>query len=221
MPALLERPVLPEVDRSIHQRANPTWKRVLDLMVFAILVPILTPLLLLVAVYIKLVSPGPAFFLQTRVGHGGNPFTIFKFRTMHVASVSRDLEHRNYVAAHAVTGTPVKKPENRSQLIPGGSLIRKLSIDELPQLWNVAQGNMSLVGPRPDLLLLEDYEAWQLARFEVLPGMTGLWQISGKNRLTFEEMVRLDIQYARSLSLQHDLRIILMTVLVIIKERNE
>ena len=184
MPAVLERPVLQKVDRSIQKRETPPWKRILDLAGVLVIGPMLVPLLAAVAIYIKMVSKGPVLFLQSRVGHGGNAFTIFKFRTMHVAPSGRDDEHRNYVVAHAGAGTPVRKPELKNQLIPGGSLIRKLSIDELPQLWNVAQGSMSLVGPRPDLLQVEDYAPWQLARFEVLPGMTGLWQVSGKNRLT-------------------------------------
>lgn len=221
MTALLERPVTVEVDRSVFCRPTPRWKRVLDLAVVAVSAPLLAPLLGVVALYIKVVSPGPVLFRQSRVGYGGKPFTIYKFRTMHVALECRDEAHRSYVASHARAGSPIKKPENKSQLIPGGSLIRKLSIDEFPQLLNVFRGNMSIVGPRPDLLQVEDYQTWQLQRFEVLPGMTGLWQISGKNRLTFEEMVNLDIRYAHNRSIMGDLRIIVMTFKVLLTERNE
>lgn len=221
MIALLERPASVEEDRSVSCRPMPRWKRTLDLIVVAVSTPVLAPLLGAVALYIKLTSPGPVLFRQSRVGYGGKPFTIYKFRTMHVAQECRDEAHRSYVASHARAGSPIKKPENKSQLIPGGGWIRKLSIDEFPQLLNVFQGNMSIVGPRPDLLKIEDYQIWQLQRFEVLPGMTGLWQISGKNRLTFEEMVHLDIRYAHNRSVMGDLKIIVMTFKVLLTERNE
>lgn len=225
MIALLERPAPAaapvEVDRSVCCRSTPRWKRTLDLAVVAISTPLLAPFLGAVALYIRLVSPGPVLFRQSRVGYGGKPFTIYKFRTMHVALECRDEAHRSYIASQALAGAPIKKPEHQSQLIPGGSWIRKLSIDEFPQLLNVFQGSMSIVGPRPDLLQTEDYKNWQLQRFEVLPGMTGLWQISGKNSLTFEEMVNLDIRYARSRSILGDLKIIVMTLKVLLTERNE
>ena len=183
--------------------------------------PLLAPILLVVAVYVRLVSAGPVFFVQSRVGHGGEDFRIIKFRTMEVPKVSRDEVHRDYVANHARFDAPVKKPNYKSELIFGGELLRKLSIDELPQVFNVLIGNMSLVGPRPDLLRLVDYEEWQRRRFEVLPGMTGLWQVSGKNLLTFDQMVELDIQYIDTQSLWQDLQIIARTVLVLLFERNE
>lgn len=221
MSALLEMPVSMEAAPTIHRRSTPGWKRSLDLVVIAMAVPILAPLLVLVAIYIRVVSKGPVLFRQSRVGHGGERFTIFKFRTMHVSTQGRDDGHRNYVASHAGTGAPIKKPNFQAELIPGGRLLRKLSIDEFPQLINVFLGNMSIVGPRPDLMRIEDYQPWQLSRFEVLPGMTGLWQVSGKNRLTLEEMFELDIRYAKSRSLPQDLKIILLTVVVLLKERNE
>lgn len=221
MSALLERPPLAPAPPSIRRRNNPKWKRSLDLAVIVLAVPILAPLLLIVAFYIRIVSRGPVLFRQSRVGHGGRMFTIYKFRTMHVSTQSRDDTHRNYVAAYAGTGAPIRKPDCRTELIPGGGLLRKLSIDEFPQLINVFLGNMSIVGPRPDLMQVDDYEPWQLDRFEVLPGMTGLWQVSGKNRLTLEEMFELDIQYAQSRSLIQDLKIILLTFVVLVRERNE
>ncbi|TWT93629.1 sugar transferase [Neorhodopirellula pilleata] len=221
MTALLEMPIATDAAPSIERRSHPSWKRILDLSVVAMATPILAPLLVAVAVYIRLVSKGPVLFLQSRVGYGGEFFTIYKFRTMHVSSRGRDCGHRSYVAAHAGTGTPVKKPDLRHELIPGGGLIRKLSIDEFPQLINVFLGNMSIVGPRPDLMQLEDYQPWQLERFGVLPGMTGLWQVSGKNELTLEEMIELDIRYARHRSLAGDLKIILKTFVVLIFDFNE
>ncbi|MGI9473744.1 MAG: sugar transferase [Rubripirellula sp.] len=210
-----------DVSTEIQQLATPTWKRGVDLIGAFVATPLLSPLLLVVALYIRLVSPGPVLFVQSRVGHGGEDFRIYKFRTMHVPRQSRDDQHREYVAGLASGEGPASKPEFENELIPGGNLLRKLSIDELPQLLNVFRGNMSLVGPRPDVLRLEDYEEWQVQRFEVLPGMTGLWQVSGKNRLSFDEMIELDVRYIETRSLTNDLSIIARTVRVLLFERNE
>ncbi len=218
---LVQPPPLPETQCRIVSRTTPGWKRGLDLCGVALATPLLAPGLLLVALYIKLVSPGPVLFIQPRVGWGGDDFLIYKFRTMHVPAVSRDGPHRDYLLSQAGLPHPNKKPDYGNALIPGGKWLRKLSIDELPQLLNVFQGNMSLVGPRPDLLQLADYQPWQLRRFEVLPGMTGLWQVSGKNRLSFEQMIDLDIQYIETRSLWRDLRILARTVFVVLWNRNE
>ncbi|TWU35809.1 putative sugar transferase EpsL [Novipirellula aureliae] len=210
----------------IKRRYTPAWKRTIDIVGIVVVLPLLAPLFVLVAAYIKLVSRGPVLFVQSRVGFGGEMFRIFKFRTMHVPKVSRDEKHRGYVASLSradgtnETGT-LKKPDYKNELIPGGERIRKLSIDELPQLFNVLLGNMSLVGPRPDVLKLNDYQTWQLRRFEVVPGMTGLWQVSGKNRLSFDQMIDLDIQYIETRSIATDLRIICRTFSVLLFERNE
>ncbi len=217
----LDPEVKPPASFSIKKRAMPTWKRVLDIVLVLVSLPLLAPILVLVACYIRLVSAGPIFFVQSRVGHGGEDFRIIKFRTMEVPKVSRDASHREYVANRSQVNGPLSKPNNKSELIKGGDLIRKLSIDELPQIFNVLQGNMSLVGPRPDLLRLDDYEHRQTRRFEVLPGMTGLWQVSGKNSLSFEQMIDLDIRYVEKLSLRMDLWIIARTFLVLLFERNE
>ncbi len=218
---ILQAPPEPKISLFVAKRANPRWKRALDICLVILLSPLLVPVLLLVAVYVRLVSSGPVFFVQSRVGHGGEDFRIIKFRTMEVPKVSRDEVHRDYVANHARFGAPVRKPNYKSELIFGGDLLRKLSVDELPQVFNVLMGNMSLVGPRPDLLRLDDYEEWQRRRFEVLPGMTGLWQVSGKNLLTFDQMVELDVQYVDTQSLQQDLCIIARTLRVLLFERNE
>ena len=217
----LQAPPIPDVLPHVQKRDVPAWKRGLDFCGLVFVVPLIAPLLLIVAIYIKLVSRGPILFVQSRVGHGGDDFLIYKFRTMHVPDDSRDDTHREYVAVLTGVDGPIKKPDYRNDLIPGGKLLRTLSIDELPQLLNVMWGNMSLVGPRPDLLRLEDYEPWQTRRFEVLPGMTGLWQVSGKNRLTFNQMVELDIEYIETQSLLQDLRIIAKTLVVLLLERNE
>jgi len=218
---ILQTPAKPPTTYHVRKRPSPRWKRILDLCGVIVFLPLLTPLLAVVAIYVRLVSPGPIFFVQSRVGYGGDQFRIYKFRTMHVPQVSRDETHRGYVASHSRVDGPVKKPDYQNDLIPGGELLRKLSIDEFPQLINVWRGDMSLVGPRPDVLQLEDYEPWQLRRFESLPGMTGLWQVSGKNRLTFDQMIELDISYIVTQSLPRDLLIMAKTVFVLLFERNE
>ena len=205
----------------IVRRNHPHWKRALDTCGVLLIIPLLAPLLLAVALYIKLVSRGPIFFVQRRVGYGGEPFQIHKFRTMRVSDVNRDDNHRKLVASYTNGNGAMRKPKHQDEFIPGGNLIRSLSIDELPQLYDVLTGNMSLVGPRPDVLQLEDYEPEQLRRFEVLPGMTGLWQVSGKNRLSFEKMVELDIEYIETRSLLGDLMIMARTIVVLLFERNE
>ena len=209
------------VPLSIAKLPQPSWKRTLDFVVVGLISPVLLPIRALVAVYIRLVSPGPVLFVQSRVGHGGEDFRIYKFRTMKVSKVGRDSAHREYVASRAATAAPLVKPDFKSELIPGGGILRKLSLDELPQVFNVLQGNMSLVGPRPDLLQLADYKKKQTRRFEVLPGMTGLWQVSGKNSLSFEQMIDLDLQYIESMSLWQDLRILAKTFWVVLFDRNE
>jgi lipopolysaccharide/colanic/teichoic acid biosynthesis glycosyltransferase len=210
-----------ESSAMVMTRHHPAWKRGLDLLLTCLLLPVLVPFLGLIAIYIRCVSKGPVFFVQSRVGYGGEIFSIYKFRTMRVSWESRDEMHRRYVAQQAVTDGPISKPAYRSDLIPGGHLLRKLSLDELPQLFNVLKGNMSLVGPRPDLLQLSDYTLLQTRRFEVMPGMTGLWQVSGKNRLSFDQMIDLDLQYIAQCSLRTDLMILLKTVIVLINQHNE
>jgi lipopolysaccharide/colanic/teichoic acid biosynthesis glycosyltransferase len=206
---------------AILERPTPIWKRTIDLLGVLVLVPLVLPLLLALALWIKAVSRGPVFFVQNRVGLGGKYFRIYKLRTMRVASTCRDSEHRNYIASYTASSDPLAKPNHRHRLIPGGNMLRRLSFDELPQLINVFLGNMSLVGPRPDVLRLEDYANWQLRRFEVVPGMTGLWQVSGKNRVSFEEMISLDIKYIDELSLSRDVRIVAKTIFVLLFEQNE
>ena len=179
---------------------------------------LLFPLILGVATFIRCVSGGPAFFTQQRLGLAGKPFHIWKFRTMRVGAV--DESHRDYVKTLAAD-SPAAKPEYVSRLIPGGASLRRWSLDELPQLWNVLRGEMSLVGPRPDVLCLEDYvNEFELRRFAVLPGMTGLWQVSGKNKLSFNQMIALDIRYVEEMSLLMDIWILFRTASVLVREAN-
>lgn len=167
----------------------------------------------------KTLSPGPIFFTQERVGYLGRRFKLYKFRTMHVsASTSTHEAHLGQLMAAKV---PMQKLDARgdARLIPGGWLFRALGIDELPQIINVLRGDMSIVGPRPCVPYeFERYSSEQRARCASVPGLTGLWQVSGKNRTTFEEMVRLDIRYSTTRSLFGDISIILRTVPALITQ---
>jgi lipopolysaccharide/colanic/teichoic acid biosynthesis glycosyltransferase len=187
------------------------WKRALDMCLLVLLLPIAGPVFLLAAAWVSLISAGRVLFVQERVGHGGKRFRCFKLRTMREGcSVATHQRHLQHVVQN---GQPMLKLDDRDpRLIPGARVIRALGIDELPQLINVFRGEMSIVGPRPCIPYeAEQYSYAQRERFSALPGMTGLWQVRGKNRLTFQEMVRLDIQYAREQSLGLDLRILAAT----------
>jgi lipopolysaccharide/colanic/teichoic acid biosynthesis glycosyltransferase len=172
------------------------------------------PLLLVIALAIRLGSPGPIFFRQTRVGREGRLFTCYKFRSM------RDGADELRAALHDLneaTG-PIFKMRDDPRLTRVGKIIRRLSFDELPQLYNVLLGDMSLVGPRPPMPSeVEAYQAWHRRRLEVSPGLTGLWQVSGRSNLTFDEMVMLDLFYAENWSLVRDFKILLRTVPVVLR----
>ena len=149
------------------------------------------------------------------------PFTIYKFRTMD--SVDPDvatMEHRNYISSRAELDEVIAKPDHKHRLIPGGGFLRTRSLDELPQLFNVLLGNMSLIGPRPDVLDWDDYTAEQQQRFAVKPGISGLWQVSGKNRLSFSKMMELDIEYVEKRSFKFDLWIAFKTIQLILSKDN-
>lgn len=177
---------------------------------------VLSPVLLAAAVLIRLGSPGPILFKQQRIGIKGRPFTLWKFRTMKTSVDPR--RHLAYVADMLGSETPARKLDSSRELVPLGRWLRLLCIDELPQLVNVLRGEMSLVGPRPDVVPYESYHAWQRRRFHVLPGLTGLWQVSGKNSTTFLEMIRLDIRYVERLSFWLDMRILLLTIPTVIRQ---
>ncbi len=209
--------------RSIDwQQGLPWWKRSLDLLCVFIAAPLLVPFMFAIAAVIKLVSPGPALFRQERIGHRGRRFTCFKFRTMVVNADTRVHQgHLNYLMD---TNVPMKKLDTKGdpRLIPFALPLRSLGLDELPQIFNVLRGDMSLVGPRPCVPYeYENYAAHHRRRFDAVPGLTGLWQVSGKNRTTFEEMIEMDIRYARNKSLWLDLKIILKTVPAIISQTRE
>jgi exopolysaccharide production protein ExoY len=193
--------------------ALPGWKRFLDLLCCVAALPILAFFTLVMTVIIRLTSPGPVFFRQERVGHQGRRFMCYKFRTMKVRADTA--VHQAYLAELIRSGQPMVKMDatNDSRLIAGAWILRASGLDELPQLINILRGEMSLVGPRPCLPYeYEEYLPWQKNRFHAVPGLTGLWQVSGKNRTTFDEMIRLDVRYAQEKTLGLDLWIMLMTL---------
>ncbi|MBN2735789.1 MAG: sugar transferase [Spirochaetales bacterium] len=199
--------------KSIISKKMPLWKRTMDIVVSGFSILISLPLLLLVGIYIKIVSPGPVFFTQKRVGHKGKIFTLYKFRTMKVNNDEN--EHMNLMKNVIASGSKITKldDKNDKRIIPGGNILRKTCIDELPQLLNIFFGHMSLVGPRPCIPYeAKEYLRWHQGRFDYVPGLTGLWQVSGKNDLTFKQMIRLDITYGRRMSPFFDLKIIFMTI---------
>ena len=200
-------------------------KRVFDVVSSALLLVLLAPLLLIVATLIKATSPGPAILVQERVGRGGRVFLFYKFRSMYNnPDRSADMRFaREYINANhpvIVAHGGVFKPANDKRITPPGRFLRKASLDELPQLFNVLKGDMSLVGPRPHIPYEVDmYRPQHFRRLEVLPGMTGPGQVSGRSRLTFQEVVSYDLDYIERRSLLLDLRILLRTVPVVLSGR--
>jgi lipopolysaccharide/colanic/teichoic acid biosynthesis glycosyltransferase len=200
-------------------RPIPFWKRAIDIMGSLLAMILLSPLVLLVALLIKIVSPGPLFFRQERVGYLGRRFTLWKFRTMDVNTDTA--VHQEHLRELMAGEKEMVKLDNGQdpRIIPFGHMLRATGIDELPQLLNVLLGEMSLVGPRPCL----PYEAsaflpWQMRRFDAVPGLTGLWQVSGKNRTTFREMMALDVRYAKKPAFPLDTMIFLKTVPAIARQ---
>ncbi len=195
-------------------------RRSLDILVAATLLLVLSPLLLVIALAVRIDTGGPALFRQRRVGRGLSEFTMLKFRTMH--SGADTTPHREYV--QALIGDDRSPERGRlyklsvdNRVTRVGRFLRSWSLDELPQLINVLLGQMALVGPRPVIPYeVEMYPDTYLSRFDVKPGLTGLWQVSGRNQRTYEEMVSFDLQYAREASLALDLRILVKTVPVVL-----
>lgn len=205
-----------------HARATLIACRILDVAVATVTLVLLAPLLLVIALWIRLDSRGPALFRQERRGRDMEPFVVNKFRTMH-RNTPND-EHVAYVQS-LIAGDAERK-EKLFKLVAdervtrAGRVLRKSSLDELPQLINVLVGNMSLVGPRPCLdYELVRYPPHAFGRFAVKPGITGLWQVSGRSRLGFDEMIALDLEYARQQSFWFNVRILLRTLPVVLLGR--
>jgi len=192
---------------------NLVMKRALDLAISAVALTLLSPFLLVISLLIKYDSPGPVLFLQTRVGRGGRLFTLHKFRSMRIGA---DEEKEALLDRNEATG-PLFKMRDDPRLTRVGRWLRRWSLDELPQFYNVLRGDLSMVGPRPPVPAeVEQYEEWHRHRLDVSPGLTGLWQVSGRSDLTFEEMVLLDLFYAEHWSLVMDFNILLRTIPTII-----
>lgn len=217
--------VLTRTRRSFSHRPLPIWKRAMDILGAAGGLILASPFLLIVSVMIKSLSRGPVFFKQQRIGYMGKPFTMWKFRTMKVNADTSN--HRQHVTRlingcgqnGEAFGKPMIKLDDDPQIIPFGKILRKTCLDELPQLINVVRGEMSLVGPRPAIAYeVEAYASWHHRRLDTVPGVTGLWQVNGKNRLTFNEMVRLDIEYLKEQSFWLDIGILLKTPLAVLSQ---
>jgi len=190
-------------------------KRGFDIAACLMAAPFVLPLALVCAVAVRCSSPGPIFFRQNRTGQGGHPFEMLKFRSM---VVDAELQKAALKESKGISG-PDFKMEQDPRVTRVGSLMRKTSLDELPQIWNVLKGDMSLVGPRPTSFGVETYQCWHAERLEVKPGLTGLWQIRARGDVDFDYRVRLDIAYVRQRSLFLDLWILLRTAPCVIAKR--
>lgn len=205
-----------ETPRSVLVCPMPMWKRVLDVVGAAAGLAALSPLFLAAALGVLLTSGRPIFFRQRRAGLGGEPFWIYKFRTMGIDAEQR----RKELAALSEQDGPAFKLRNDPRVTPFGRLLRTTSIDELPQLWNVLKGDMSLVGPRP--LPCDESDAcaaWQRRRLDVTPGLTCIWQVRGRSTVTFAEWIRMDVAYMRRRTLVHDVWLLLCTVPAVLRRR--
>lgn len=211
--------------------SEPRWlaalRRAADLVFALALIILFSPLLIAVAIAVRVDSHGPALFRQRRVGYREREFTLYKFRSMRVDSDPRG--HREYVTAliNGESSAPANdgsetlyKVAVDNRITPVGRWIRRWSLDELPQLFNVLLGDMTLVGPRPAIPYeVAEYPAWYLQRFTVKPGLTGLWQVSGRSERSYEEMVRLDIEYTERRSLGVDFSILAKTPWVVLSRK--
>jgi lipopolysaccharide/colanic/teichoic acid biosynthesis glycosyltransferase len=184
-------------------------KRLLDVVAASLGLVLLSPVIAVLAVIVRATSRGPVFYRSTRIGRGGRPFTFYKLRSM---VKDADLKRQHLSHLNEADG-PVFKIARDPRITPIGRFMRTTSLDEIPQFWNVLRGDMSLVGPRPPIPEeVAQYEPWQLRRLDVRPGLTCLWQISGRSCIGFQEWMRLDLEYIRHRSLKLDLKILLRTL---------
>ncbi len=205
------------VNSAVRLQAIPVLqlmvKRIIDVLASAFALVVLAPVVAVVTVAIKLDSEGPIFYHSTRVGEKGRTFTCHKFRTMVI-----DAEQRKKALAHLNERDGVLfKISNDPRITRIGRLLRKFSIDEIPQFWNVLKGDMSLVGPRPPVPReVDQYQLEQLRRLDVVPGITGLWQVEARQSPSFEDYINFDLEYVENWSIWLDFKIILRTVLVVL-----
>lgn len=201
----------PELMR--QSRLYDVLKRVLDVSLVLVALPVVLPIAVAIMLAIWLDTPGPIVFEQRRTGRDGRRFTMYKFRTM-----VQDAEEQKAELAHLnVLDPPDFKIPDDPRITRVGRFLRTTSVDELPQLWNVLLGDMSLVGPRPTSFAVETYDLWHCQRLEVRPGVTGLWQLAGRGDTEFDERLRLDITYLRTRSLTKDLHILAATAAAVIR----
>jgi exopolysaccharide biosynthesis polyprenyl glycosylphosphotransferase len=195
-------------------------KRIMDIVLASIMLVAALPVMLLLAMAIKLDSPGPIIFRQTRVGRGGRRFTFYKFRSMYHNSDPQ--VHQQFVR-NLINGNhsgKIYKLAEDKRITRVGRFLRRTSLDELPQLWNVLKGDMSLVGPRPPIPYeVAEYKEWHKQRLTVTPGLTGLWQVTARSSVSFDEMVALDLEYVRRQSLALDIKILLLTIPAVLSGR--
>jgi len=211
--------------RTLSRAASSRRKQALDIALAGSLLVVTSPVWLTLAVAIKATTRGPVLFRQQRLGMNEVPFTVLKFRSMHHGAP--ESAHELFVTAMisalpttSTTSGAIHKLQDDPRITRVGRWIRRTSLDELPQLINVLRGEMSIIGPRPPLAYeVAKYEPWQRERLAVRPGITGLWQVSGRNRLTYAEMCRIDLRYVRNWSFLMDLRIILRTPWAMFVER--
>ena len=215
----------------LHQKAAPQasnlagaftqpvsiWRRAVDILVSGTALVLLSPVFLVAALAVKFTTPGPIIFKQQRAGRGGVPFTFYKFRSMYLdaearkAALAKENEHR--------TG-PIFKMKKDPRITPVGRILRKTSIDELPQLYNVLKGDMTLIGPRPPTLdEVANYDLWQRKRLDLTGGITCIWQVSGRSEIQFDEWVRMDIEYQRKRSLWFDIKLLFRTIGAVVSGR--
>ena len=188
-------------------------KRLIDLLLILLVLPAAVVIALLCALAVAVQSPGPIFYAQTRTGRDGKPFRMYKFRTMvrNAEELKQSLRHLSIVPF------PDFKLIDDPRVTPVGRFLRAASLDELPQLWNVLKGDMSFVGPRPTSFAPSTWDLWHTCRLEVRPGLTGLWQVRGRGTTTFDERLRLDVEYIRSMSVWTDLKILALTLGSVVK----
>ncbi len=195
-----------------RERYRPV-KRAVDLGICLAIMPLLAPVLLICAIAVRIDSPGPILFTQQRTGQHGIRFGMFKFRTMvrDAEALKASLMHLN------ILPPPDFKIIDDPRITRVGKFLRKTSLDELPQVFNVLRGDMSLVGPRPTSFAASTYDLWHTERLEAVPGITGLWQVKERNAATFDERLRLDVEYLERMSLGLDLKIMWWTVIAVFK----
>lgn len=212
----------PEEVSSPDSISVPRWKRVLDIALILLALPLLFPMMLAIALMIWIVSDGPILFRQERIGYRGRRFMCFKFRTM--SAGNNAAVHKGHLHHLMRSNVPMVKMDLQGdpRIIRFGVPLRSSGLDELPQIINVLRGEMSLVGPRPCVPYeYAEYLPEQKERFNTLPGLTGLWQVSGKNNTTFAEMIQLDIDYSRNKTFWLDCKIILKTIPALIVQMQE